>query len=173
MSLRRILVGLDGSPLAESILAMTRLLAGPLGAEVTLLHVTDIPESFRAVGEATLDGLVERERRAADRYLHRIVGELHDAGIAARTAVAVGGAAAEIVRTADREDSDLLALATHGRSGMQRSTGHRSPRRRSRWLGSSRRGSASRWSFSTWWSPWCSPSPAIPPPSTCSITPTS
>ena len=118
--MRRILVGLDGSPLAESIVGTVRTLAGRLGAEVALLHVVHVPASFHAEGDVTLDGLVERERRDAERYLHRVAGELADAGVTVRTAVAVGEPAAEIVRSADRDDVDLLALATHGRSGVQR-----------------------------------------------------
>jgi nucleotide-binding universal stress UspA family protein len=118
--MRRILVGLDGSPLAESILGSVRALARRLGAEVSLLHVVHLPASFHAEGDVTLDGLVERERREAERYLHRIARELETAGVTAHTAVAVGEPAAEIVRSADRDDVDLLALATHGRSGVQR-----------------------------------------------------
>ena len=120
MTLQRILVGLDGSPLAASILGTVRTLAERLGAELTLLHVVHLPESFRAMADLTLDGVVERERREAEGYLRRIAHELHGAGVTARTAVGVGDAAAEIVRAADRERSDLLAFATHGRSGLGR-----------------------------------------------------
>lgn len=120
MTLQRILVGLDGSPLAESVLGAVRALAGRLGAEVTLLHVAHVPESIRAAADVTIDGAVARERHEAERYLRRIARELREAGIAVRTSVAVGDAALEIMKSADRDDSDLLALATHGRSGVWR-----------------------------------------------------
>lgn len=120
MTMRRILVGLDGSPLGESILGTVRDLAGRLAVEVALLHVVHIPASFRADDDVTLDGLVERERREADGYLHRLARELGAAGLTVRTDVTVGEPAAELVRSADHDDIDLLALATHGRSGMQR-----------------------------------------------------
>jgi len=120
MSIKRILVGLDGSPLAEQVLGPVRALAEALGAELTLLHVAHLPESFRATDDVTLDGIVAHERRDAQSYLHRVARELESAGLAVRTAVAVGDAAAEIVHGANRARSDLLALATHGRSGLQR-----------------------------------------------------
>ncbi len=94
MTVRRILVGLDGSALAETILGTVRVLAGRLGAEVVLLHVTHVPESFRAAADATLDGVVERERRDAESYLRRLARELTDDGFIARTAVAIGEPAA-------------------------------------------------------------------------------
>ncbi len=122
MPVHRILIGLDGSPLAESVLATAGGLARPLQAQVTLLHVVHVPESVRVAADVTLDGVVERERRAAEHYLGRIAATLHDTGLAVHTAVTVGAgtAAAEIVRRADHEHSDVIALATHGRTGLQR-----------------------------------------------------
>jgi nucleotide-binding universal stress UspA family protein len=97
-----------------------RSLAERVGAELVLLHVTQIPESFRAAADVTLDGVVERERREAQSYLRRVARELGATGLTVRSEVAVGEPAAEIVRGAEHEQVDLLALATHGRSGLQR-----------------------------------------------------
>jgi nucleotide-binding universal stress UspA family protein len=119
--LRRILVGLDGSPLAETILDPVRALALRLGAEVVLLHVTHVPEMVRAAEPGpTLDEIVARERERAETYLEGAARKVREAGLAVQTAVSAGEAAAEIVRYAERERIDLIALATHGRSGMQR-----------------------------------------------------
>jgi nucleotide-binding universal stress UspA family protein len=117
--LRRILVGLDGSPLAETILDPVRSLAGRLGAELVLLHVTHVPEDVRtASGDGDLDEMVMQERARARTYLEGVVQRI--GGRAVRTALSVGDAASEIVRSAERERIDLVALATHGRSGLQR-----------------------------------------------------
>ncbi len=120
MTIQRFLVGLDGSALAESILPAVRGLAARLGAEIVLLHAVHVPESFRAEADMTLDGVVEHERREADRHLRRVAHELGGTPVAVRTAVVIGEPAAEIVRCAEREHIDVVALATHGRSGVQR-----------------------------------------------------
>jgi nucleotide-binding universal stress UspA family protein len=121
MTIARILVGLDGSALAEQVLPVVRTLAAPLGAEVTLLHVAHVPESFRAADEeVTLDGILARERHEAESYLRRLAHELEGAGLTVRTSVTVGDTVDEIVDGAEREHVDLLALATHGRSGLRR-----------------------------------------------------
>ena len=70
--LRRILVGLDGSPLAETILQTVRALAARLGSEIVLLHVTHVPEMVRAMdpgpnlggGGGTAKGGAARRMRA-------------------------------------------------------------------------------------------------------------
>jgi nucleotide-binding universal stress UspA family protein len=119
--LRRILVGLDGSPLAETILDPVQALARRLGAEIVLLYVTHVPEKVPAapLGPA-LDEIVAQDRERARAYLEGVARKVAEAGVAVRTAVCAGEAAAEIVRYAERERIDLIALATHGRSGMQR-----------------------------------------------------
>ena len=119
--LRRILVGLDGSPLAETILDAVQALARRLGAEVVLLHVTHVPEMVRAAQAGpALDEVVAQERERAQAYLEEAARKIAKAGVAVQTAVCVGETAPEIVRYAGRERIDLIALATHGRSGMQR-----------------------------------------------------
>jgi nucleotide-binding universal stress UspA family protein len=119
--LRRILVGLDGSPLAETIVDPVRALARRLGAEIVLLHVTHVPEMVRAAGPGpTVDEIVSQERERAGTYLQGVARKIAPGGKAVETAVRAGEAAAEIVRYAEQERIDLIALATHGRSGMQR-----------------------------------------------------
>jgi nucleotide-binding universal stress UspA family protein len=121
MMLRRILVGLDGSPLAETILDPVRVLARRLGAEVVLLHVTHVPEMVRAAQPGpTLDEVVAQERERAQTYLEGAARKLREPGLTVQTVAAAGEAAVEIVRWAERERIDLIALTTHGRSGMQR-----------------------------------------------------
>jgi nucleotide-binding universal stress UspA family protein len=119
--LRRILVGLDGSPLAETILDPVRALARRLGAEVVLLHVIHVPETVRAAEPGpSLDEILAQERGRAQGYLEGAARKITEVGLAVHTALCVGEAATEIVRYAERERIDLIALATHGRSGLQR-----------------------------------------------------
>ena len=119
--LRRILVGLDGSPLAEAILDPVRTLARRLGAEIVLLHVIHVPETIRAAGAGPkLDDVVAQEQTRARAYLADVARKIGESGLSIASAISVGDAAAEIVRYAERQHVDLIALATHGRSGMQR-----------------------------------------------------
>lgn len=119
--LQHIVVGLDGSPLAESIIEYVSALAKGMNADVMLLHVVPLPPSLQS-GEfhRFLGPLLQQEETQAYEYLQRVVPRLVDAGIKVQSRVAIGEAAAEIIQTAQQEHLDLIALATHGRSGLQR-----------------------------------------------------
>jgi nucleotide-binding universal stress UspA family protein len=114
------LVGLDGSPLAETILAFVEMLATRLGAGVTLLHVVPVPEQVEATAaDTSVDRIAQRGTQLAEEYLRGPQRRLVAAGVDASLAVVTGVPAREIVRYADRGGFDLVALATHGRSGLQ------------------------------------------------------
>jgi nucleotide-binding universal stress UspA family protein len=121
MALHRILVGLDGSLLAESILDTVQGLARRLRAEIVLLHVTPLVEALHPPRQdLALDDVIAREQVLGKTYLDGVAHRLREAGLTVTTVVGVGQAAAEIVRCAEHERIDLIALATHGRSGVQR-----------------------------------------------------
>lgn len=117
---QRILVGLDGSPLAETILPFVSDLAGAFNAEVRLAHVVHVSEDL-PVGDRfpTKEALTERAKSQAQSYLEEVRGRLAPSGGSVVTTVLVGDAAEELVNLAQREHSDLIAIATHGRSGLQ------------------------------------------------------
>jgi nucleotide-binding universal stress UspA family protein len=119
--LQHILVGLDGSLLAETILAYVSTLAKSLGAEVALLHVVHLSEDMQR-GEPShlLQPAIQHAETQAREYLSRVAQRLTDSGLTVRSQVRVGDAATEIVRAAQQEGAELIALATHGRSGLQR-----------------------------------------------------
>jgi nucleotide-binding universal stress UspA family protein len=123
----RILAALDGSELAERILPHIEALAEKLGSAVTLLMVTTPVE--RAVASDAITGtdafvdvtpLVEEERREAAKYLEHIADRLRCRGLAVQCARPEGTAAEMILEHARRMDTDLIALTTHGRSGLGR-----------------------------------------------------
>jgi len=117
----QILVGLDGSPLAETILPYVTVLAKGVGAEVTLLHVVHVPEEVQE-GERyqIVQPLIQQVDTQAQDYLGRVAQQLADAGLKAKSQVITGDTAATIVGYAQQKGMDLIALATHGRSGLQR-----------------------------------------------------
>ena len=119
--MKTILVGLDGSPLAETILPLVELLAKKTGAGVTLLHVVSVPEkASRAAEDTGIDQLVQSARQRADAYLAEHRRRLSSTGLGVSTAVEAGHPARGIVEHAERNGFDLIALATHGRSGVDR-----------------------------------------------------
>jgi nucleotide-binding universal stress UspA family protein len=118
--IKRILVGLDGSPLAESVLPFVALLARGVEAEVTLLHVTTVPHLLTGSPVRGLDEVARVNTRRAETYLAERRATLEAAGIRAHAVVREGAALAEIVGYAERERMDCIALATHGRSGLAR-----------------------------------------------------
>jgi nucleotide-binding universal stress UspA family protein len=108
----RILVPLDGSETAETILPFAEKVAGPLDAEVILLHV--IADSWGEFVFAT--------RAQAKKYLDSLVKGLADKGIRVRTSIRFGSGSAPgaILAAAAALDADLIAMATQGRTGVNR-----------------------------------------------------
>jgi nucleotide-binding universal stress UspA family protein len=136
---RRIVVPLDGSPLAEAVLPDVCTLAAGAAAEVLLLSVVPLPsvfalaeelqeQSFRGDLAADPDQVVstvEHEMTAPEearrqRYLDDRADRLAAAGLSVRTLVRVGDAATAIVRCARDEQADAIAMSTHGRGGLDR-----------------------------------------------------
>jgi nucleotide-binding universal stress UspA family protein len=105
---RRILVPVDGSALAEAILEPVLGLAR-LESEPELVLLTVIPQEspgFQPAAHAWLDGLVHR---------------LDASGVRVRTRVERADSVAHaILDVARQEETDVLAVATHGRSGLVR-----------------------------------------------------
>jgi nucleotide-binding universal stress UspA family protein len=110
---KRILVPLENGPSDKTILKHVTGLAKLLGAEVLLLHVAD---GFAARNMGSLN-LRESEEMKADRaYLEQLSQELRDAGVQVDAVLAAGDPAKEIAEVAEREQVDLIAMATHGHS---------------------------------------------------------
>ena len=143
--LQKILVPLDGSELAEAVLPYVEEICQRCDpVEVILLQVVRLPSSrsggvFRAQADQYTTPMpasrkdaeiaqhpiyLEQElasaRAEVEASLQPVVRRLHDCSIAARVKVAFGRPAYEIVRFAEREGMDLIALSTHGRSGLTR-----------------------------------------------------
>lgn len=126
----QLLVPLDGSALAESVLPHISSLAQQLGATVTLLRSLDLPnlppvERDRA-GAAieTVHTSLSPERQAAQQYLEQTQQRLQAQGIPTTILVTEGDAAydiAEHARTLEEAGKAvLLVLATHGHTGINR-----------------------------------------------------
>jgi nucleotide-binding universal stress UspA family protein len=118
MKVDKVLVPLDGSPLAEMAL--------PTAIEL----LRDSPDAIlillRAAEATTLPGMDPTEAqvavvREAESYLDAIAARLRNEGISqVRTSVWYRGAAQAIVEAARVTDADVIVMSTHGRGGLRR-----------------------------------------------------
>jgi nucleotide-binding universal stress UspA family protein len=120
-----ILVPLDGSKRAERILPFVEKLA--LGFDATTIFLQVIETGLSYVGAYTYYTEVELEMHEtkrliaeAETYLGSLQGEFREKGIQARFLVAEGSIVKTIINVAEREGVDLIAMASHGRTGLAR-----------------------------------------------------
>ncbi len=108
---RRILVALENSTADRTILAHVAALARLTGAALLLVHVAD-GWAARYFDQLKLR---ESEEMKSDRaYLDRIAGELIGQGLTADTYLAMGDPATELIKVAEEQEVDLIAMSTHG-----------------------------------------------------------
>jgi nucleotide-binding universal stress UspA family protein len=116
----RLLVPLDGSALAEGILSEARDLAVSLQAELVLARVIEPGNYSRAYSMADIGALEVRKAEAVAGYLKEVAARLEADGCRARTDVVFGDPAVAILEHAAKVEADIIAMSTHGRSGLDR-----------------------------------------------------
>ena len=108
---KKILVALENSRADESLIPHVAELAKQLKSELLLLHVAD---GFAARNFNQLK-LVESEEIKADRaYLEIVAEQFRQHGLAVATQLAMGEPPKEILKVAEQEKCDLIAMASHG-----------------------------------------------------------
>ncbi len=117
-----ILVPLDGSKRAEAILPHVEDLAKRYSATVILLQVVEpMPLSGGLEGAyAMLREDFERRMKRAESYLAALQERFREKGIGTQRRVVHGSAVEAITKTAEHQDVDVIAMASHGRSGLPR-----------------------------------------------------
>jgi nucleotide-binding universal stress UspA family protein len=120
-AVKRIVVALDGSDLAEAALPQAELFARPMGASLLLVRAV-VPPATLYGGEFVPGGLpvLEQLEAEAGQYLERTAERIRKSGLKVGAAVAVGTPADVIVTAARENEADLIAMTTHGRSGLSR-----------------------------------------------------
>jgi nucleotide-binding universal stress UspA family protein len=118
-----ILVPLDGSKRAEAILPHVEELAQRYNATVIFLQVVE-PVPIVVGREGAYMALHQQElagrTKQAQSYLAARQGEFREKGIETRTRVAYGPVVEAIIDAAEHEGAGLIAIASHGRSGLSR-----------------------------------------------------
>jgi nucleotide-binding universal stress UspA family protein len=113
---KKILVPLDGSELAAKILPKVEELAILCDAQVTLISVTS--EATDVVGMASpevFQQAAQHAMKACERYLETTTKELQGKGLKVDSACLKGIPARAIIKYAQDNNVDLIALATHGK----------------------------------------------------------
>ena len=122
---KRILVPLDGSPVAECVIPHVKAIAKTKDTEVELIGVTepvDLPArwEYHALSEDDIKQIDSDTRKDLHNYLDTIRKQLVTSRIKARSTVLSGKAADSLISYAENNDIDLIIMATHGRSGINR-----------------------------------------------------
>ena len=117
-TVRRVLAPIDFSDASQTALRHAKELALTYGAEIDLLHVVDAP-LYPSIYDDSVDMpgqevLAEAEQGLAD-LAREIVGVEH-----AMAEVVTGHPVNEILRYVEENEVDLLVMATHGRTGLNR-----------------------------------------------------
>ncbi|MFC2071925.1 universal stress protein [Chloroflexota bacterium] len=120
----KILIPLDGSENGEAALPYIKELSNELKSEVTLLQVVETGQYANNVGGLDYvlfpEQYVESMKADAQQYLKKVGGKLTGTKATVRSEVRTGQAAQEIIKFADETKARLVAISTHGRSGVRR-----------------------------------------------------
>lgn len=118
-----ILVPLDGSARAEAILPHVEALANAFQAKVIFLEVVDPavaavpPYDYITVVD---EDMLAEEVKNAESYLANLVSDFQGKGLEAVEVSEAGAPVRTILDVANRENADLIAMASHGRTGLAR-----------------------------------------------------
>jgi nucleotide-binding universal stress UspA family protein len=120
---RTILVPLDGSKRAEAILPHVEQLANHYGARLVFLQVIEpVANSSYLAGPMPYisSNTFKQWETAAKTYLAGMRGEFREKNIEARIRVECGPVVRVIIDCAESEGADLVAMSSHGRTGLAR-----------------------------------------------------
>lgn len=122
--LKRVLVPLDGSLLAQMALDFATQIVGA-HCEIVLLTAIQPPDvpiygTSPMIMVSPDYASVEALQKDAERYLNGVGDALREHGFQVHTKVEIGEPAQVIVQAASALDADLIIMSTHGRSGISR-----------------------------------------------------
>lgn len=117
----KIVVPLDGSALAEQVLAHLPQLAPPNQAEIVLVHVSEVWRYTAATNEFAMPvGIYPYVQASMEAYIEEQQTRLQAQGYQVSTNIGLGLAAEGILKAAAETNADYIAMTTHGRSGFAR-----------------------------------------------------
>lgn len=120
---KKILVPLDGSKRAEAILPHVENLAQCYQAKVILLQVVELPKRvmrYDTFYEVLTREELERWTQEAEAYLVTLQKDFRQKGIDTQIAISHAHVVDGIIQTAEQENVELIAMSSHGRTGLSR-----------------------------------------------------
>ena len=119
----RILTALDGSDLSEQVIPLVQSLAAGLSIPTTLLHVIEpetltIPQMLNP--SLHTEEFLSHRMRHASQYVEPVADEFRQLGLTVRAEIPQGEPATAIVDEAAKDPGTLIAMSSHGRSGLAR-----------------------------------------------------
>jgi nucleotide-binding universal stress UspA family protein len=115
--IRKILVAVEGRETPKDLLESVKSLVAGADAEITLLQAVPTVADPAPLWASPLTLSL---RNSPEHYLQELADSLNEQGYSARPKLAKGDPAEAILDQAARSGVDLIALATHGRTGMER-----------------------------------------------------
>jgi nucleotide-binding universal stress UspA family protein len=128
MMLKRILVPLDGSPLAEKALRVAAQMARATDGTIVILRVIGVPTTYTpyiygadmAQNPQLAQDMVDLEQDTAEKYLKDIASVDLLAGIQVDSTIIAGSAGISILDTAQEEKADVIVMCSRGETGFKR-----------------------------------------------------
>lgn len=116
---KKILVPLDGSEFAEAVLPHVQTMAKDEGAEIILLTVPVIPSAdFIARNPGLTKNAIEETEIKTGKYLEAKITNLKKKGTKVKGILREGPIPETILEVADEVHADMIAMATHSRTGI-------------------------------------------------------
>ncbi len=116
--IKRLLVPLDGSELAERALVVAGDLAESLNAVIVLARVVPPPAPGRFYAANLLEQVQEAQAKEADAYLASVAKRLKADRLSVETRVLSGDVATALVRCAMEARCELIVMGSHGLGGL-------------------------------------------------------
>ena|SRR6185437_2832754 len=120
---RKILCPTDFSEGSRAAISQATELAKQSRAAIYLLHAISMQAPPLPTDPEYSFNMLEANKildEQARKHLRKAAGPLNNAGLTTRAIVVIGDAAAAIVETAEREQVDLIVIATYGKTGWRR-----------------------------------------------------
>lgn len=118
--MKKIIVPLDGSVLAETAIPHAKELARRFEADLILVWVLHPMVVMSDFGGHSYEQLISLEEQEARSYLTAKEIELRKLGLSVQSKIMEGQAAQAIIDLTCQEQADLIVMSTHGRSGLGR-----------------------------------------------------
>ncbi len=127
VAFKKILVPLDGSPFSEASIPYVKELAKGTGGETILLRVSEPPilpadrsPAIKPSWGEYRDILMAEIQRQALEYLQKVKTELEKSGAKVSAQAILGKTTEIILQVAQKDNVNLVAMTTHGRTGISR-----------------------------------------------------